>query len=142
MDSDRVLTLLGRLEQYLDGLEEKQGCREEEYLDDAELQDVVERRFEKAIQACLDLAGHIVSREGYREPEDYGDLFAVLREENVLSRDLADKMVEMAGFRNVLAHEYARIDDERVYTHLQDLSRFEEFAAEVHAFLETDAEEG
>ena len=44
-------------------------------------------------------------------------------------------MVEMAGFRNVLAHEYASIDDERVYAHLQDLERFRVYAQEIDEFL-------
>jgi uncharacterized protein YutE (UPF0331/DUF86 family) len=45
-------------------------------------------------------------------------------------------MVEMAGFRNVLAHEYARIIDERVYEHLQDLERLRRFATEIGQFLD------
>lgn len=47
-------------------------------------------------------------------------------------------MVEMAGFRNVLAHEYASIDDERVYAHLQDLDRFRTYAREIDEFLYSD----
>ncbi len=44
-------------------------------------------------------------------------------------------MIEMAGFRNVLAHEYAGIDDERVYDHLQDLPQFEVDATEMLDFV-------
>lgn len=46
-------------------------------------------------------------------------------------------MVEMAGFRNVLAHEYSGIDDERVHQNLDNLERFREFARQVHEFVES-----
>lgn len=134
VDPDRVRTKLGRLEEYLRGLSEQQDVTREAYLDDRDRRDIVERRFEKAIQSCLDVASHVVATEGYREPTDYGDLFRILEENDVLSGSVADLMVEMAGFRNVLAHEYARIDDDRVYDHLQDLERFREFAREVGDF--------
>lgn len=136
VDPDRVLTKLGKLDQYLRGLAEKQDCTLEEYRRDRDRRDVVERRFEKSIQAALDVASHVVAEAGYREPEDYGDLFVILGEEGVLSSSTAEDMVEMAGFRNVLAHEYASIDDERVYQHLQDLERFRTFASEMQASLD------
>ena len=44
-------------------------------------------------------------------------------------------MVEMAGFRNVLAHEYATIDDGLVYVQLQDLEHFRTFAMEIDAAM-------
>lgn len=140
VEPDRVQSKLGRLEEYLQGLDAKQDCSLDEYRQDADRRDIVERRFEKAIQACLDIASHVVSTEGYREPENYGDLFVILGEEGVLSSETAEQMVEMAGFRNVLAHEYANIIDERVYRHLQDLERFRRFAEEIQQFLDATSE--
>lgn len=133
---DRVRTKLGHLEEYVGGLAAKQDRSKTTYLEDPDVRDIVERRFEKSIQASLDIASHIVSEEGYREPSDYGDLFRVLAEEQVLSPPVADVMVDMAGFRNVLAHEYSTIDDELVYEQLQDLERFRSFATEIEAFLQ------
>lgn len=136
VDPDTVRSRLGKLEQYVRGLADKQDCTLEEYRRDADRQDIVERRFVKAIQASIDVASHVVSKQGYREPENYGDVFAILGEEGVLGAETADRMVEMAGFRNVLAHEYADILDERVYDHLQDLDHFRRFAGEIHSFLQ------
>lgn len=95
----------------------------------------MERRFEKAIQACLDIASHIVASQATREPSSYQDLFQVLAEERILEGALADAMGELAGFRNVLAHDYAEIDHARVYDHLQDLDPFRRFAEAVHSHL-------
>lgn len=139
MRPDRVATKLGKLEIYLRGLGEKRGISREEYLKNPDLRDIVERRFEKAVQACLDIASHMVAAEGFREPENYGDLFRVLEEEGVLSPETSGYMVEMAGFRNVLAHEYSSINDEIVYSHLHDLDGFRRFAEEIQGFVEETA---
>lgn len=136
VDPETVRSKLGKLETYLRGLTDKQDCTLDECRSDRDRRDVVERRFEKAIQASLDVGSHVVVTEGYREPQNYGDIFTVLGEQGVLSPETAELMVEMAGFRNVLAHEYAAIDDDRVYHHLQDLERFRTFARELHAFLD------
>lgn len=136
VDADTVLTRLGRLEEYLRGLEAKQDCTLDEYRRDRDRRDIVERRFEKAVQASIDVASHVVAEEGFREPQNYGDLFEILAEEGILTSSTADQMVEMAGFRNVLAHEYANIDDDRVYEHLQDLDHFRTFAAGIRALLD------
>lgn len=134
VDPDRVRTKLGHLEEYLRGLSEQQDVTREEYRNNRDRRDIVERRFVKAIQSCLDVASHVVATEGYREPSDYGDLFRVLEENDVLSSEISDRLVEMAGFRNVLAHEYARIDDERVFEQLQDIEHFRVFATELAEF--------
>lgn len=138
VDRERIRSKLGHLEADLRDLTERQTVTVRAYRTDRDLQAIVERRFQTAIQSCLDIAGHIVAEAGYREPTDYGDLFRVLGEEDVLSSSVADRMVEMAGFRNVLTHEYAEIDHERVHEHLQDLDHFRAFAKEVTAFIRPD----
>jgi uncharacterized protein YutE (UPF0331/DUF86 family) len=131
----KIKTKLGSLEINIKGLEDKKKVSKEKYLDDRDTRDIVERRFEKAIQASLDIASHIVASEGFREPANYGDLFKILREKDILSGEICDRMIEMAGFRNVLAHEYSDIKDERVYDHLHNLDRFRNFAKEINKYI-------
>ena len=85
IDPDRVTSKLGSLETYLRGLAEKQGCSWKEYRRGRDIQDIVERRFEKATRASLDIASHVVAAEGFREPTNYGDLFRILEAEGILS---------------------------------------------------------
>ncbi len=75
----------------------------------------VERTLQMATEACLDIANHIISYEGYREPEDNKDVFKVLSENNILEADLRDKLIKMAKLRNVIVHDYLKIDPEIVY---------------------------
>lgn len=136
VDPKRVRSKFGTLEADLSDLAVRQDVGKQEYRTDRDIQAIVERRFQTAIQACLDVAAHVVAAEGYREPADYGDLFRILEEEGVVSSNVAERMVEMAGFRNVLAHEYATIDHDRVYEHLQDIDHFRRFVREVTTFIE------
>lgn len=116
-------TKLGRLEEYRRGLAAQQAISREAYLRDRDGRDVVERRLEKSIQACFDVASHVGTTEGFREPTDDGDLFRVLEADAVVTTAVADRTVELAGFRNGLAHEYARIDDDRLYDHSERRAR-------------------
>ncbi len=75
----------------------------------------VERTLQMAAEACLDIANHIISYEGYREPEDNKDVFKVLSENNIIEADLRDKLIKMAKFRNVIVHDYLKVDPEIVY---------------------------
>ncbi|KXB04725.1 hypothetical protein AKJ50_02085 [candidate division MSBL1 archaeon SCGC-AAA382A13] len=54
--------------------------------------------------------------------------FNVLEENKTINTSLCNELKEKAGFRNVLAHEYANIINEKVYKHLQELEVFEKFA--------------
>ena len=88
----------------------------------------VERTLQMATEACLDIANHIISYEGYREPEDNKDVFMVLSENNIIETDLRDKLIKMAKFRNVIVHDYLRVDPEIVYAiltkHADDIALY------------------
>ena len=66
------------------------------------------------IETLLDLGSHVISSEALEPPTSYADIFRVLRDEGILDAPLADHLMAMARFRNVLVHLYAEVDDERV----------------------------
>jgi uncharacterized protein YutE (UPF0331/DUF86 family) len=79
-----------------------------------------------------------VASRSTREPTSYRDVFTILADEDLVDVDVAEEMAEMAGFRNVLAHDYAGIDHDRVHAHLQDLERFRRFAEAIHGSITAD----
>lgn len=117
------------------------GDREREgYLADEEAVAASKYLLVTAIEDVLSVANHIIASEGWRSPADYADAFAVLREHEVVSRDLAARLSSMARFRNLLVHVYADVDDARVHRFLQaDLGDFDDFATAVLDLLEADA---
>ena len=74
---------------------------------------------------------------GYRNPEDSYDAFVVLNEEKILPDDFMPTLREMVSFRNRVVHLYWDVDDEVVYSIVQNnLNDFDRFAALIADHLE------
>ena len=87
-----------------------------------------ERYLQLAIQAVLDISNHIVADIRLSLPSNNEELFTLLASHKLLPPSLSKRFVSMAGFRNVLVHEYLEIDRRRVYRVLKEnLGDFEKF---------------
>ena len=88
----------------------------------------VEHTLQIAIQSALDVASHIASDQRLGEPETNRALFQLLARADVISKDHAQRLAEMAGFRNVLVHGYDEVQiqvvEDVVRNHLGDLDEF------------------
>ncbi len=87
---------------------------------DETVRGAVERYLYLAVQSAIDLAEAVISFRGYRKPTTMAEGFSILVEEEVISNELAGKMIRMTGFRNVIAHDYEKIDYGIVYDVLQN----------------------
>jgi len=56
----------------------------------------------ESIEACFDIANHIISAFDFRRPLSYSDAFEVLNENRIIDGKLAERLKEMAKFRNFL----------------------------------------
>ena len=135
----RILDKAEHVEQSVTFLSQKQELDREGYLSDWEQQAIVERTFQTAIEACLDIAELLIKAANETVPSTNAEKFAILADLGILTPDTAEQMQKAAGFRNVLAHNYGHdIDDETVYMHLQgDVHWFPTFLGEVREFLDT-----
>ena len=124
------------LDNYMVELRRLQPTEFEEYVRNYLIHRTVERDLQTAIEACLDIGRHLIAREGFRYPEDNADVFRILAEEQVIPPSLLAHLEDMAGFRNVLVHEYADLDNHKVYRNFKDqLGDFDEFASAIVAYL-------
>lgn len=129
MQNSIIQELIGLVKAELALLRKKQAASVDEYLRDWELQHIVERAFQNAIQACIDMGARVISVMSFRKAESYHDVIDVLWEGGVISGDLRERMHEMVGLRNALVHEYRVIRPREVYRNLQEsLGTLEEFA--------------
>ncbi len=88
----------------------------------------MERTLQMMIETCADIANHIISDRGYRIPDNYGDTFRVLHENGVLKKDLFEIMANMARFRNIVVHQYDKVDESIVIGILRNyLNDFEAY---------------
>lgn len=125
VDRDLVLAKLETLERCLARIETVQARAG---LDALDRQDIVVLNLQRAVQAMLDLAAHVVAREGLGVPDDLAASFDLLRRAGFLDDELATRMRRMTGFRNVAVHEYRKLDanvvDSIVRHRLGDLRAF------------------
>ncbi len=136
IDEEKVLSHLRLLEADLRRLREKAALTEEAYLADLDAQDVVMRRFQTAIESCVNIGNHLIARLRFRLAEDYATVFTILGEEGILSRELASRMVELARFRNLLVHLYWRVDHHDIFRRMGErIHALEDFQTRVRDFL-------
>ena len=129
VDRDLLRRKLAELAEYIAQVSEYRDLTVERYRADWKTQRIVERTLQIAIEACLDIASHVVADRGLRAPSTYAETFEILVQAGLMSPDLGRVMIEMTGFRNVVVHEYARIDADVVIRilrkNLEDFRRFE-----------------
>ncbi len=126
-----------RLEDYLKSLKEHQKATQDELEDSDVLLTYVERKLQLAAQVSIDLGNHLISSFGFETPKDYKDIFEILAKEGVISKDLCSNMKKIAGFRNILVHDYLSIDVGKVADVLQyGLGDLEDFSTAIVEFFE------
>ena len=128
------------LADYVGRLKPFQKMSFEQYINDRMSQAVVERWLQLAAQICLDIASHIISEVGFREPKSNQDMFVILNEEGIIPEDFIADLTGIARLRNVLVHMYAELDQIKVYAALTEhLGDFDRFAKLIVKFLERES---
>jgi len=100
---------------YLDELEKIVPEDFEEYKNNHLVKAACERYFEKIMNAVTDLGFIIIKENKLRVPEEEKELFDILEQENIVNKELARKLKEARGMRNIIAHQYGKINDEIVF---------------------------
>jgi len=130
VDRTLILRKLAEIEEYLAQIREFKDISVDQYSKDWKIQRIVERTLQMMIEACVDIAAHIISDRGYRIPKTYADTFKVLYEREILTEDLFKVMEKMAKFRNIIVHHYNTIEPEIVIgilkKNLEDLLLFKD----------------
>ena len=81
-----------------------------ENLQDYTKQDSIILNIQRACEASIDLAMHIVSIKKLGLPKKSRDAFQYLQEANIIDDNLAKTLMNMVGFRNIAVHDYQSID--------------------------------
>ena len=132
-----LLARIAKLEKVLKKLHRirRREIPEQKFLEDDDLQDIVERNVQVAVEALIDVGNHIIGRRNYRKPETAADTFQVLAEEGILEEEFDRKLQGWVGLRNVIVHIYAEINISLLYkalmTEQDDLRRAAEILCEL-----------
>lgn len=133
---EKVSNKLDRLTEYVGYLKSYRHYTVEDIKRDHTLRGAIERYLHLSAECVIDIAEMMISELGLRKPEEYKESIDILGEAGIIPDDFAYYFSPVAGFRNILVHEYAKIDLEEVHRHLQkDLSDFEKFSRYIADYL-------
>jgi len=109
VDRDIVFAKINSIQRCLKRIRDKTGLNPDS-LDNLDTEEIFILNLQRAIQASIDLASHIVADEGLGLPQELRDNFDLLKKNNILSEKLTDRLRKMVGFRNIAIHEYETMD--------------------------------
>ena len=115
VDKDLVLTKAGNIKKHLRRVEKKAKTDLKTFLEDLDRQEIIAFNLEVAVQNCIDIAAHIIGAEGLGVPGSTAEMFYLLEENDYLSSEITEKMIKAVGLRNLIAHEYGKIDLKQIY---------------------------
>lgn len=127
VDRDVVTAKIATIDRCLQRIGHTRAERREVLLP-VEIEDIIVLNLQRAVQAAVDLATHVVTAEGYGLPDSVAAFFPVLERHGVIGSQLGERLRKMVGFRNIAVHEYEALDPEIVEAivvhHLDDLRAF------------------
>ena len=118
-DQEKMAKLVSEFRKSVSRLQKLKELGQQKFLSDPDKIASAKYHFIVVIESSIDMCSHIISRNGYRVPEDYGDTFRVMSEEGAFDIKFSGQLVRMAKFRNRLVHLYWEIDDTMIYKILE-----------------------
>ncbi len=112
---NRIEEKIQQIRQFLQELSEMKPSNFEEYKSDIRAKAICERYCEKIPEALIDLALLIIKYKNFPSPKDEDNAFEILEERDVINSVLAKNLKDAKSMRNIIAHEYGRIDDAIIF---------------------------
>lgn len=100
------------------------------------VKDGIYKKIEASIQEIISICSIINSDLKLGIPSNRDDIIVALKNNNILSSKMAEKIKGLKGFRNFLVHRYGQINDEVAFNDIkQGLSDFSLFKEEILNFI-------
>jgi len=109
-NKDTIENKISLVRKYLARLEVYKKYSREEIENDQFISGSLERYLYLVVQATIDTAEAMIAYRKLRKPATLREEFEVLSEAEIISSELATKLMNMVGFRNVIAHDYTKLD--------------------------------
>lgn len=127
----RIEEKIAEIEKYLEEIYSWLPEELEEYESDSKIKSACERNFEIISEYIIDIAIYLIRIKKFRTPNNDESTFKILAENNIISENLCQKMIELRGMRNFIAHRYGEIDNSKVFHAFK-----EEFKEDIEEFID------
>ena len=134
MRDDIVINKVETIRRCLGRINEEYIGFEEELASNYTKQDSIVLNLERASQASIDLAVHVVRIRQLGVPKTSREIFELLQEHRLIDEKTAHQMKKMVGFRNIAVHDYQTISLDIICSIIeQHLDDFRQFIDEIIA---------
>lgn len=131
LDRERILAKIDELDGYLREIRQIMPSDFKAY-QKMPVKRACERLLQISVESAIDICSLLVSGLRLGLPAEEDDLFDKLEEAGIISSSMKEQLKKMKGFRNILVHEYGRVDDRLVFEVLQNrLDDFKAFKGEI-----------
>jgi len=141
IDKEVITKKFQDLNRYLKELEDFKSISWGEFSSSLTKQWMVLHGLQLSIQVLVDVGNHILAAMGENRIEDYVDIIDKLGDKNIIPSEFARQIRGMVGLRNIIVHEYASIDLNKIYEILQHrLEDFHKFIKHINQFISNHTE--
>ena len=136
VDLENISNRLDKLHEYIEYLKHYQKKPFAELQEDYTLQGAVQHYLQLSIESLMDIGELIISSLRLQKPDTGAGIFEILAQKGIITRPLAENLRQAAGFRNILVHDYIKINLALVYQHLQnDVKDLDQFARTIAEYI-------
>ena len=136
MDSDVLAAKLETLRHCVQRVRAKTPPSAAALRSDDDAQDIICLNLERSVQACVDMAAHIVASGTRPSPRTMASAFDALHQDGIITAALAERMRKAVGFRNIAVHVYESLDWDIVHSIATErLGDFVDFGLAIEALL-------
>ncbi len=133
---EKIYTRITSLKNYVSILESFVSITLSELEKDPIKKGALERYLQLSIEACIDIAEMVISDQRLPIPQTAAEAIEILGKEGILNMEFAKDFSKAVGFRNILIHDYVKIDYQIVLQKLNsNLSDFHRFIKEILEYL-------
>jgi len=138
-ESESVKSKLFRLKQIIKILEELSLSSKDEFVKKFELNNLAMFNLLIGITVILDVGQYLLSKSVGKTAENYKEVVRMLGEDSIIPKTFADDNIDMPKFRNLMVHDYDKVDEAMVYDYLQKAPDiFRQFAKYFVEFMDKD----
>lgn len=130
--NDTILSKISIIKNCLKRIKDTTELKPENIEYDYDKQDVFVLNLQRAIQASFDITNIIIKENNLDLPVNYKNAFEILKKYSFIDEPVKEKMIKMAGFRNIAVHNYQSLNVEILKSILKNnLPDFEEFYTQI-----------
>lgn len=112
------------IQRELDALSKYRDCSFEEIVSSFEKHTIVERILERIINDAIDINQHLIAESDKKElPFDFRESFLLLVGLGVYPKKFSEEIAKSTGLRNILVHQYRKLDEKIFYLSIKDCLR-------------------